>query len=490
MQPIRSHTFDLTSFPEDIAGVIIGFLPLDVCRFALGELQKSKSGQLHPLFHVLLVETYHHLFLFQGGEPCISADELRQLSTLYPAKQCPLNLRFKFDSYNDDEAAQLVQLLQDDPFLHTMRNLEVEVERDDFFQNGVYNFCQAAPVLAPCISKLTLDLSSATRKLLVAHILKWLPEFHNLKSFLLVYMGSNEELPQIEIPDSVEELLVKTSEPGLLRWPENLKSLTYYQNLKCMDLSRFASLKSVRFYQTCNTDSAPCILPAGLKTLSLVNTTSKSIERMRICNLYNLTSLTLSQLPTLHQLTDLGLSDSLQSLTIEDCPIGVSPQNLASLPLELKELALKNTHLHIGTLQNLKMPFLEKLTIFEPQLASIPDLTTLNQLQSLIVESCGITNLDASVLPAVLTNVHVSSNEKFSMETGELPDTILSLSLVNAILSGERFPPLLDSLHLSYSESPTLELPEDLREVELLRCLVNHECITQYSKGSTPCWSC
>lgn len=466
----RSHSvytghFVLTEFPQDIAGEIISYLPFDTTRSIFNELKTQSSGQLHPLFPILLSEMTKNVFSFQNSEPSIPISELMELSSLCPQHQCPLKLKFKFDSYNEDEASQLVELLENDPYWHSMRNLHVEIERDDFFQNGVYNFCQAAHILAPCISKLTIDLSPATHKLMVAHILKSLEEFQNLKLLLLTYMGLNEELPEITLPESIIEMNVKTGQPGLFKWPEHLESLTCHQNVKCMDLSSFTKLKTLKLYQNCSADSIPCILPPTLKSVTLVNTSTDSLEKMRI-DCLNLQSLTLKQLPFLHRI-DIHLPDTLRSLVIEDCPIGACAQNLSNLP-DLRTLTLRNTHLHNETLACLNVPNLESLTLFEPQLNVFPDLTSLKNLETLTIESCGVTDLKCEYLPRNLGYCQITSNEKFSLVSDNLPQNLVSLSLANAIIGGTTIPTSLESLHLSYSELQ-IETP-NMRDVQMHHC--------------------
>lgn len=466
----RSHSaftghFDLTGFPQDIAGEIISYLPFHITRSIFNELKSLNAGQLHPLFPLLVSELTKNIFSFQNSELSIPISELMELSSLCPQQQCPLKLKFKFDSYNEHEASQLVELLENDLYWRSMRNLHVDIERDDFFQNGVYNFCQAAHILAPCISRLTIDLSPATHKLMVAHTLKSLEEFQNLKLLLLTYMGLNEELPEITLPESIIEMNVKTGQPGLFKWPESLESLTCHQNLKCMDLSNFTKLKTLKFYQNCSSDSIPCILPPTLKCVTLVNTSTDSLEQMRI-NCLNLQSLTLKQLPFLHRI-DIQLPNTLKSLLIEDCPIGASPQNLSNLP-DIRTLTLRNTHLHNETLACLSLPNLESLLLFEPQLKVLPDLRSLKNLETLTIESCGVTELNCEILPRNLGYCQITSNEKFSMISDDLPHNLVSLSLANAMISGTSIPTNLESLHLSYSELQ-IETPR-LRDIQMHNC--------------------
>lgn len=433
---------NLWSLPEDISEIIIGFLPVQFLHFLLDELSNCPDFRSHPLLDPLVRGICRNRFILSELDESIG--EVLKLANLHPATKCPISVDFKFDSYNEDETENFLLLLKD-PYLHPLRDVHVLVEKDNFFQDGIYRFCLSTDILAPCMSELSLNFSSSTYKNFIDHIFLAMPTFSKLKKLLLTCSDSCQEYIRINIPDSVEHLHIDSNLVFPVCWPRSMNSLTYFQNVKCLDLSRCWNLESLELYQD-NPDFS-CVLPATLQHLSLSNTTSESLESMDLSTLPYLQSLRLALLPHLHTIAKVKFPVTLKSLEVDDCPIGHLESNLKAFGLILN-LSLIATHLNTEILELVCFTELEKLTLADSRLKALPDLSHLSNLQELIILDSSMTTLLGSCLPGNLEKLSVTSRNTFTVLN--LP-SLHSLTLQNVYLDHIQFPSSLEELTLSHT---------------------------------------
>lgn len=448
---------DLLSFPHDIAEKIIWLLPAKLLHNLMKEFNSSQS-RFHPLFDLIVRGICRSRFRL--NDSVTNVEDILELATLHPASVCPIALDFTFDAYNEYETALFVLLLQQ-PNLHTIRDVHVTVEKDEIFSDGLVRFCQATEMLVTSLSLLSLDLSSAHESI-ANHIFRSVPTFINLKNLLFTYNEPCQKRHLLNVPESVEILSVNSNvaHPGC--WPKGLKSLSYHQSMQFLDLSGFAGLEYLELFQ--NSPDFSFVLPATIRTLSLVRPTIETLENMDFSCLPFLESLALALLPHLHNISRLKFPDSLQRLLVEDCPIGHSSANFSSM-VGLSHLSLENTHLCPKILESIDFPQLKLLILADSQLRSFPNLCHLSSLEELCIRDSTFT--ECSQLPVTIMKLELSSREKFTLPVN-LP-LLHSLSLRNVKLTSTEFPLSLEELTLSYSDVSNVQFPESLESLTITR---------------------
>lgn len=417
----------LTEIVEDIALLIVEYLPEEICDYVVLQLAIGNLTRQGGLYRSLYVRAYETKLELETT-PYHGSEHLNKLLLIFPRGAFTPKLRINVSRREASNLEHICDLIK------AKRDLEllVKVEYD-----GFENFCRYSKAMAPCVSELSMDMYYKAPTGLAQRAFDALPMFNHLRKLLVHYICLEDDT----MPSYIESLTLSPTRKVIRDLPKSLSRLSFSLKLATTDLKSLRNLKRLDIKFTGNSSQIVTV-PTQLEMLQLSNVGVKTLNDLNFRDLAALTCLTFYCLRDSVHITNLDCFPSLQKLTLYESQI-----SFGTLPLSLIYLEISSEDMTTQELCQIELPEnLQALSLRVPKVESLVNVEFPNSLREFKSTDINVSSLAGIVFPPQLGRLRLSSSVRLQLEGATLPDSVHSLFLGNADLQLFDFPRLLKRL--------------------------------------------